>query len=284
LLFYEKNTDYFLIKTLKMKKLSFTCCLIFNIIVGNVFAQGKQTADLFNKKIVSDVRQSEESGGQANGREKTHNVPMTVANSKSVLEKNRGLVILNDAKVKCRLNRVKYHSESSNATIDYDSENVFERSPQAALFAQNYDPYIGKDYALDNDGKLPVSVERVWAENIPATHSKSEFAGILLNINPSMAKKKIGTSWIDTTQRSVSKYIGHYSIASIQQNKAELSVNITRTSTSGESQWKGMALVNLSNGFIYEMNLQGTSSNNRNVSGVAITMQYKQVLKIINKY
>ena len=239
-----------------------------------------QMQRLANKKIKSTSIVKAETGGSAAGSMTNYDAPMTVSESKIEKEKTREIATDNKGQIGYKISVIKHKVETKNGVIEYSSDNPFERDPIAANFGQKYDQYVGKQVL---DSNLPVGFESVWSEDLPATHHNWGFAGILLNLKPAMAQPTIGNTWTDTTRRKDEMYYYQFTVKKIQPNKTELAVTIKRTYANGTTDWEGIMWVNMSNGLINEMTLNGSSQRKKDVMGSAVTMRSKLALQITNQ-
>ena len=98
-----------------------------------------------------------------------------------------------------------------------------------------------------------------------------------------MNQQKVGATWVDTTFKADNRYFYQFIIQKVESLKAQLYTKIQRVSAAGTANWEGIMWVNLSNGFIYEMKLQGESQNKRNVMGSIVVLTNKFELSVANK-
>lgn len=178
----------------------------------------------------------------------------------------------------------------SSGESTYDSDNTFERSGNAAMFAIRADPWVAKKmkshYKIEGTPIEPMDEKALptWLVAIPRLSNNPEWSGLIQTSLPK-TDIRIGMTWTDTIQSAGITYINSYKVVGISEQTVNLTINgnsapsLDSPSTTSESKgsvYNGTIEVVKDTGIIQKLELKRESElseviMNTKVSSVTTT-------------
>jgi hypothetical protein len=214
----------------KRRFLSFALVGCFTLVCGNVSSQTSQQS-IGNIKIQSLVEVTSDTRSSVIGSNdkniSTSPTGRKQPTTRQIEFKKEGNELAGFFTIK----HIKATIYGSGGESTYDSENTFERSGNAAMFAIRADPWVGKKtkarYDISGSPLDPINDRaflQTWLIAIPLLSNNPEWSGLLQTSFPK-AGWEIGVTWIDTLRNSNDEYFNTYKIASISNQTISISIN-----------------------------------------------------------
>jgi hypothetical protein len=185
-----------------------------------------------NKKIISLVESRSETKQKDGTQPSSDNIPMSVTKTKGKTGMWKEVSIQFDKKknqwlVGTMVKRLQITNETTARTTAYDSENTFERDEMTTVIGSEYDPIIGKVFAVhyNDEGTISDTASVVKGiEKIRRYNLNNILGGEITLLGNILLLKtphwQVGEQWIDSLKTGSEYVVNNFEIKSIAGKSA----------------------------------------------------------------